>query len=133
MKLLNHSKELKTATGKEDGEIAHPEAIQKIRQILFKKGEPQTKQERVELLALAEHMAGETQMYVEDKYALSRGHIQRIIRKQFITQEALLEFIEDCMATNALLANQIFFEKAHELSAIQAAQAAGIFPTASLN
>lgn len=126
-KILNHANALKGATGLPNGQIAHPNAVEKIRALLFKKADPTTREERVELLALAEHLAGEAQLYVEDKYALSRGAIQRIIRKQFITQEALLDFVEDCMATNLLLANQIFFEKANELTPIQAAQAAGIF------
>lgn len=124
---LNHANKLKAATNLPSGKLAHPDAIEQIRGLLFKKTEPATKEERVELLALAEHLAGESQLYVEDKFALSRGCIQRIIRKQFVTQESLLEFVEDCMATNALIANQLFMEKAHEMSAIQAAQAAGIF------
>lgn len=127
MKPLNHAASLRKATGLPNGQIAHADAIVKIRDLLFKKVDPTTREERTQLLALAEHMAGESAVHVEKKYVLASNAIQRIIRKVFPSQESLLEFVEDTMLSNCLLAQQIFTEKAHEMTAIQAAQAAGIF------
>lgn len=126
-KPLNHANKLKKATGLVSGQLAHAKAVEQIRELVYDKAQPTTSKERTELLALAEHLAGESQLHVESKYALAQGAVGRLVRKVFLNEEELLDFLQSAMATNAMVANQIFFEKAHELTALQAAQASGIF------
>lgn len=133
MKARQTAKELKKATGLPDGRLAHSEAVVEIRRTLLRKTPPKNSEERTEVLALAEHLAGESQMYVEDKYALSRGAVARLLRRVFPTQEAQLDFLETCFTANAMLASQIFAEKANDMSAYQAAAAAGIFAKSLIN
>ena len=90
-------------------------------------GSHTTEEEQRKEMALADHIAGESKSEVERKYRLAVGTVNRTIKQRFKSVEDFYEFLEGCFAQNALLASAIFAEKAPELSAIQAAQAANIF------
>lgn len=64
---------------------------------------------------------------IESKYRLARGMLSSIIESKFSSKDAMLEFIEQSLLNNALLANQQFVEQVSNLDAMDSARAASLF------
>lgn len=77
--------------------------------------------------AMAEHLAGAGLHEVEDKYQLSRNSVSSALKMWFDTRESREEALANILLDNALTSGMIFKEKAHELSARDAALATGIY------
>ena len=74
--------------------------------------------------AIAEHLAGETRKYVNEKYHVN---VQEALKMYFPNSAQREQVLEDVLLDNALIANVKFQTKADDLSARDAALASGIF------
>lgn len=77
--------------------------------------------------ATAEHLAGETIPWVEEKYKLAHGTVTTALRMFFPSTEQREEALSNLLLDNALTGAMIFKKKAHTLSARDAALTTGIF------
>lgn len=77
--------------------------------------------------AIAEHLVGDSQAVVEERHGLSNGYINKMLSHNFADRNKLDRILENVLLENAVVSGAIFQEKAHELTAPQAAVAAGIF------
>ena len=74
--------------------------------------------------AIAEHLAGESQDFVNAKYHVD---VQHALRMYFPNSAQREQVLEDVLLDNALISNVIFQRKASDLSARDAALASGIY------
>ncbi len=80
-------------------------------------------------LAAAKHMMGDSLSAAAKQVGINVRLVHELFTVKFPERKAMDEMLEDVMLTNANLASAIFAQKAHELSARDAAVAAGIFST----
>lgn len=76
--------------------------------------------------ALAEHLTGVTQRECEEKYKLSNGYLNLMLKKMFPNTEAMEKCLEEVLLSNAIICGAVLREKAPEMSGKDAAIATGI-------
>jgi len=122
---------LRTAFKCKQGEVAkrNPIVVKAIKKKLLMHrpatvhGNLTTNTQHVEQ-AIAEHLAGETQKFVDEKY---NCNVRRALQMYFPDQPTREQILEDILLDNALISAVQFQDKAEDLNARDAAVAAGIF------
>lgn len=120
------------------GEVAEkmPHIVKKIKAKLLhhiperktKAGNKADNQNQMQIVnATAEHLAGESIPWVEEKYKLAHGTVKTALKMFFPSEEQRENALRNLLLDNAITGAMIFKKKAHSLSARDAALTAGIF------
>lgn len=78
-------------------------------------------------LAVSAVLEGRELSKVASEFDVTTHELSEYVQKLFPTDDDRYGFLEDSMVANAMLASKIFQEKYTELSALDAAKAAGMF------
>lgn len=109
-----------------------PEPHEKLKEVILKRLPADDVRRSKHASAIARHLMGDPAAKVERQMGVNSSLIHRLMDMVFPDKADMLATLETTLGANALIANAVFMQKAHELNPRDAALSAGIFAQRAL-